>query len=206
MVAKFSESLGSSQGLLRIGLLTVAALLTAFLGYGIWRALEREQDRSTAPGSAMDAAMQLSQMDYTEMENERRVWTLHTETAAYYQDQQKSVLADVRMVFFLEDGREIRLRSSHGTLFIDSKNLELWGLVQLEMPEGYTIHTDKVSYRHQQHLVVSDTPTTLNGPELTLTGETFEYDIADQRGSLNGAVRAVMDPSKLQRQADAAGS
>lgn len=192
---------GLSKGLFRISLLAVATFLTAFLIYGVWRANERESGRSRSSGSLMDAAMQLSNMEYTEMEKGRRVWTLKSEKASYYQQEQKSLLSNVRMIFYLQDGREIRLSSRKGALFVATKNIELWGSVEATMPEGYSIKTEKISYQHKKGLVSSRTPTYLQGPEVTLQGNQWDYRIADESGTLDGAVRAVVELNRLQPEA-----
>lgn len=199
MIGEYTILPGQFKALLRIVLLAVAICLTAFLVYGVWRANERELGHSNSSGSIMEAAMQLSNMEYTEMENGRRLWTLRAEKAGYYQEKQKSVLSNVHMIFYLQDGREIRLTSDHGILFVTTKNIDLSGRVQATMPEGYTVRTEKVSYRHKQGSVSSQTPTYLKGPEVTLQGDRWEYRLAEEHGTLHGGVRAIVDLNRLQQ-------
>lgn len=168
-------------------------LLVAVLAVrGTWKAKNQKERQTTALDEASDAEMKLTDMEYTEMERGRRAWTLKAEEAKYYQDDQKTALSRVRLQFFLQDGEEIQLESSQGVLHAGSKDIELSGQVHAVFPNGYEMSSEKATYHHKQSLISSETSILVTGPDLSLKGRHWKYDIPARRASLEGQVQATL--------------
>lgn len=177
-------------------ILSVVVVLSGVLFSGVWKGVKlkehRELSQTVPQGEVPDAEMKLTDMEYTEMKEGHKRWTLKASEAEYFQEDRKTLLTSVNLVFFLDKGREIRLKSQKGILFAGTKDIELWGEIRAEVPNGYSLNTERASYLHQQETVVSETPIRISGPDLQLRGMQWRYVIPDQRAFLEGKVEAVL--------------
>lgn len=176
-------------------LVLATALTLAFLLFmGVWKAkTQKEKGQQTAAVSDEPSAeMKLTDMEYTEMQKGRRIWTLKAEEAKYFQEDQKTALTRVRLVFFMENGEEIHLQSQQGVLHAGSKDIELWHAVHAVFPKGYELSTERARYNHKQNLISSETAILITGPDLKLEGKHWKYVIAERRALLGGRVQATL--------------
>jgi LPS export ABC transporter protein LptC len=132
----------------------------------------------------------LTGIEFTEIEHEQQKWTLRASQARYFQNEQKSELRDVHLVLHMKTGDEVELQSQRGVLYAGSKSLELLGGVRVTIARSFELTTDYVFYDHVQQRISSESRVHVEGPELLLDGARWEYAIADQRGSVDGDVRA----------------
>ncbi len=191
---------GSSK-VTRSALMVVVVLLLGVLGIGLYRAHRQKANRNPSAIDSMEAAMRLTNMEYTEMKDGRRLWTLRSKDARYFRNGQRTLLSEVKLVLFLQNGRTIKLRSDNGTLFAGSKDIELWGSVTATMPEGYRVTTERLRYTHKKGEVFSETPIAMKGPELELRGGQWSYDIKAERAVLKGGIEATITSEGLAGQA-----
>jgi len=177
-----------AQGLI----LFIVLGLSSALIIGALKGSSRKEQQPASVGSSTDAEMKLTDMEYTEMEGGRRLWSLNASEARYYQTEQKSLLSDVRLTFFFRSGEEVHLKSREGILFAGTKNIELWGAVHADLPRGYEVETERAFYEHQTRKVSSETPVRLSGPDVQLEGAKWEYNVAESTGLLDGGVQATV--------------
>ena len=164
--------------------------LTAVLVFGVWKGKGHREQVAAPPSESPEPEMKLTDMEYTEMQEGRRLWTLKASEARYFQDEQKTLLSMVLLTFFLEDGNEIHLESLRGILFAGTKNIELWDSVHAVMPKGYELSTDRAFYQHEMKKIFSETLISVSGPELQLEGQQWEYRIPEHMAVLEGGVKA----------------
>lgn len=178
-------------------ILLVVLGLSVVLAVGVWQAnTQKERRDGTMSGSGnndvSDAEMKLRDMEYTEMQEGRRLWTLRAAEAKYFQDEQKSLLSSVHLTFYFQNGEEAYLESGRGVLYAGTKNIELWDSVQAELPRGYRLRTEKAYYEHGRRMILSNTSVQLSGPEGRVTGGRWEYAISEQKAALDGGVHAEL--------------
>jgi LPS export ABC transporter protein LptC len=172
------------------GLVLALALgLSAILGFGVWRARTQNVAESFPAEELSKAEMKLKDMEYTEMRDGKRLWTLKASEAQYFQDRQQTLLTTVHLTLFLQDG-EVVLQSREGMLYAGSKNIELWDSIQAVFPKGYQLSTHRAHYDHERRLIQSDTPIRLNGPDVDLEGARWEFDLVKSEGIVDGGVQA----------------
>jgi LPS export ABC transporter protein LptC len=172
--------------------LAIVLGLSAVLIVGIWKGKTRQDKQEVSHVDTSEAEMKLTDMDYTEMEGGKRLWTLNAAEARYYQKEQKTILTKVRVTFFLRTGEEIHLQSKEGILYAGSKNVELWGAVHAELPHGYEMTTERAFYEHQNQTISSKTPVHVTGPDIQLDGAVWEYNIPDYRAVMEKGVQATV--------------
>lgn len=177
---------------MQVLVLAVALSASAVLLMGIWRGKAQKEQQMTTVTDASEAEMKLTDMEYTEMQKGRRIWNLKAAEAKYFQDDQKTALSRVELVFFLENGEEIHLQSQHGILYAGSKDIELWGQVHAAFPQEYELTTEKAHYRHADNEISSDASIVVTGPDMKLAGMKWRYAIPERRAFLEGQIQATL--------------
>jgi len=81
--------------------------LCALLAVGVWKARSRKRLKAEpeAPAGQQNAEMKLTDMEFTEMQEGRRYWTLLSSEARYFQDRQQSALKGGEDDLFPRKGR-----------------------------------------------------------------------------------------------------
>lgn len=182
--------------LTKMGIVTAILALSATFVWGVWQGLERKGRQWAGPGGEKpDAEMKLTDMEYTEMEEGRRRWTIKASEVHYFQEERKTLLSLVDLVLFLENGDKIYLKSNKGIVYADTKNIDLWDSVRATVPDEYELRTEKASYRHEERVVFSSSPIRISGPELRLQGKQWKYMLSEQRTFLEGEVEATFTPN-----------
>ena len=172
--------------------LLIALGVTSVLVFGVWRGKTQQEQQPVPVAETTDAEMKLTDMEFTEMQQGKRFWTLRASEAKYFQGQQRTALTSVRLTFFLEGGDEVRLESKEGVLYAGSKNIELWDSVKAVLPRGYELTTEKAAYDHEQRTISSDTAIRLTGADLDVRGTRWKYLIPDRQAVIEGGVKASL--------------
>ena len=191
---KFSRKLAQGAAL------AFALGLTMVLVIGVWKGRTQKELQAVQTTAKSDAEMRLSDMEYTELQEGKHLWTIRAAEAKYFQEGQKTLLSSVHITFFLESGEEIQLESQEGALYTGTKNIELWGAVHAFLPRGYQMATERALYDHQKKTISSETPVRLTGPDVQLEGKLWEYRISENKAVVEGGVQGalVLLPSKTK--------
>jgi LPS export ABC transporter protein LptC len=181
----------SKKLLQSLALVVALGLILVFI-FGIWKGRTQKELQGGQTIDKSDAEMKLSDMEYTELQEGKRLWTIRAAEAKYFQDEQKTLLTEVRITFFLENGEEIQLESQEGALHPGTKNIELWNAVRALLPRGYRLYTERIAYDHRQQTIASDTRVRLTGPDVQLDGKVWEYRIPENRAVVEGGVQGEL--------------
>jgi LPS export ABC transporter protein LptC len=144
----------------------------------------------TAPMVESAGEMVLTNIEFTEIEQEKRKWTLKATQARYFQEGQKTELEDVHLVLYMSSGDEVELRSETGILHAGSKDIELVGQVHALIAHSYQVNTDYAYYNHKEQKIHSDSSIHVEGPELLLDGGRWQYQVGQQQGTVDGDIKA----------------
>ena len=181
-----------SRKVAQVVVLAIALGLSAVLVVGMWRG-KVQKDRQTATvAEPSESEMKLTDIEFTDIQDGRRFWTLRAQEAKYFQDEQKTQLKAVRLTFYLEEGGEIVLESQDGVLNAGSKNIELTNSVRAALPYEYEIVTDRAYYDHTSKVLYGESPIRLTGPELGLVGNRWWCMIPRHQVVLEGCVQATV--------------
>lgn len=189
----------SKVKLAQYSIIVVIAALSLILIAGIWKGKSRTVQKEAQQDVPADAEMKLKDMEFTEMQQGRRFWTLWASEAKYFQDEQKTLLTAVRLTFYLEKSDEqIQLESREGVLHAGTKDIDLTGNIRVRLPREYVVTTETAHYTHSSRVVSSDTPVHVSGPGLELDGQRWNYRIADHIAKVDGNVTASLVPGDLR--------
>lgn len=173
--------------------LAFALGLTIMLIVGVWKGgSQKEQQAAVQTADKSEAEVTLKDMEYTELQEGKRLWTIRAAEARYFQEEQKTFLWTVRIAFFLESGDEIQLESREGSLHAGTKNIELWDKVHAMLPRGYQLFTEHARYDHQQQTISSQALIRLEGPDVQVEGTRWEYRIPDYQAVVEGGIRGTL--------------
>ena len=173
--------------------------LSLALAAGIWRGKPQKAKGDVAVESGEpNAEMKLTDMEFTEMQQGKKFWTLCASEAKYFEDRQRTALKTVHLTFHLEQDQEVQVESKKGTMYAGSKNIELQDSVRAILPDGYVMTMDKAFYDHDKNLVYADVPIHISGPGVECDGNTWEYKIPDHVALLSGGVKVSLVGSEIK--------
>ncbi len=142
--------------------------------------------------SKINPTAELDDMEYTEVEDGRVLWKIYAKIARYYQEEKRTVLSGVVVRFFLEDGSFIKLTGREGIIYAGVKNLELHGNVSVELPQRYSLKTDRVFYSNSKKMIYSDTPLHISGPCMKGVIRSWGFNVESMKGYGEGGVDIVL--------------
>jgi LPS export ABC transporter protein LptC len=87
------------------------------------------------------------------------------------------MLEDVTVVYFMKNGKEVRLTANRGMLKTETKDIEVTGQVVLTY-SNYTLETEQMNYDHGRRMLFSSTPVKIIGDTINLTADSMKYDLA----------------------------
>ncbi|MGO8942692.1 MAG: LPS export ABC transporter periplasmic protein LptC [Syntrophobacteraceae bacterium] len=179
--------------------ITIIVALSLILVAGIWKGKSRPVQQEAQQACPPDAEMKLTDMEFTEMQEGKRFWTLCASEAKYFQDQQQTLLQKVHLILYLEKtGEEILMDSREGVLHAGSKDIDLRGDIQVMLPRDYVLTTQTAHYTHSSRMVESGDPVHISGPGLELDGDTWTYGISDHVAKVDGKVTASLVVNNLR--------
>ena len=173
--------------LLTIVVLALAATITVFIGY-------RRMTRN--PAVLLDllkeeADMQLSNISQTAMKNGIREWRLEADSATLLEKKKTMLLANPEVEFFMDDGDHVHLTAEQGTIYTDSRRIEVSGKVSANT-SLYRFQTDAVDYDPAARELRADTPVTLSGESFTLNADTMTMNLETRITRFEGSVEGVI--------------
>jgi len=177
----------------------VVVALSLILAAGIWKGKSRQMKQDAQQVCPADAEMKLTDMEFTEMQEGKRYWTLCASEAKYFQDEQKTLLQTVHLTLYLDKtGEEIHLKSRDGVLHAGTKDIDLSGNIRVALPREYVLTTETAHYTNSDRIIKSDDPVHISGPGLELDGNRWKYRIADHVAKVDGKVTASLIVSNLR--------
>ena len=106
-------------------------------------------------------------------------------------------MIDPVVALYLADGREVSLRGTSGTVFLDGRDLkrvDVEGAISVQLGD-YTLSTDRASYEADRDLVTAPGAVHITGGGLDIEGLHMEVEVGAQRLRLAEQVRVVLQPA-----------
>ena len=177
--------------------LAVVILLSVIaLGIVIWRHVQQQSPKELLSGLPEDIDLALSDLHYTQNEGGRRSWSLNAAKAEYQRDSSQVKLDVVDLVFY-QAGQfgETELRANEGQLEQSSRQIDVWGNVELTTERGDQLFTDRLHYDDQLRRLSTDSPIRYRSSQLELTGIGMQLDIDQGRLLVKERVRVELNPA-----------
>ena len=176
-----------SAFLLIVILLSIGTVVAVFIGY---------RKVSNAPemllSSIKDGAnLSLGKIRQTATRDGKKEWSLEADSAHYMENENKAVLKDLLITYFLEDNSEVYLNADQGILNTDTNDIEFSGNVVVRN-EDYRLTTEKLSYEHERRFIFTDDPVHISGDTADVTSNSATYDLKTNKIVLTGNVKTAV--------------
>jgi LPS export ABC transporter protein LptC len=125
---------------------------------------------------------------YTHLHNGQRRWQIAAADSRYHAQSETFRLRGVELVFYTNDGGEIRLHSDEGWFDPRTRAMTLNGNVVGTTPQGVTLATNSLAYNEDDLLAVSEDEVTLSGPAFKFRGRGMLLDVANNRAVFKKSV------------------
>jgi LPS export ABC transporter protein LptC len=173
--------------LLIIILLTIGTVVTIFIGY---------RRVSDAPemliSSIKDGAnLSLGKIRQTATRDGRKEWSLEAGSAHYIENENKAVLKELYITYFLENDEKVFLNADQGILNTDTNDIEFSGNVVVRN-EDYQLNTERLNYRHERRLIFTETRVHVTGEAAEVWGDSLTYDLKANQVVLTGNVATTL--------------
>ena len=168
-----------------LSLIVIVLGLAGLYGYEQIRSGKRTIEAVHIDSSA---SVVLNGMHQTSSRNGIKEWTLDAASARLLKDENLAVMESIRVAFFMEGGKEIRLTSDTGALDTRTHDMTFSGNVTVTHAD-FRLLTDKLQYEKKRHIMFSTTRLTITDSESTITADSFETDLAKGVTVFKGNVR-----------------
>ena len=168
--------------------IVLTAVGTIVVVYGGYRRISNAPELLLS--SIKDGAnLSLGKIQQTATRDGRKEWSLAADSAHYIETENKVILKNLFVTYFLEDNREVYLDADEGQLQTDTNDIEFSGNVVVRNDE-YRLKTEHLSYEHGRRLITSDSPVHISGEDSELTAASMTFDLNANRIELSGNVAA----------------
>lgn len=173
--------------LLMVILLSVGTVVAVFMGY---------RQVAEAPemllSSIKDGAnLSLGKIRQTATRDGKKEWSLEANSAHYIENENKAVLKELFITYFLDDDSRVYLNADHGILNTRTNDIEFSGNVVVKN-DDYRLQTERLNYRHKQRLIFTDDPVRIEGEAANLKANTLRYELSAGKIVLTGNVAAAL--------------
>lgn len=180
----------------RAVLFCIIGLMLAGLGMGLLRFhhLKEEPDALAVLPEYSDIT--LNHVHHVATRNGIKEWVLDAESVRYQKDENKTILKDISVTFFLNNGKTVHLVSSDGAFFTDTKDMEVSGDVVVRSGPS-ELKTEKLCYDYESRSISTDSRIVIKGEGIHLTGKGMTFSFKTEQAVVRGGVEAVFENCTL---------
>lgn len=174
------------------------ALLLAVAAAIVMTGGDRTGEESDTPGlpALPSQDLTLNNIHHVATQDGVTEWTLDAESAQYQRTEKKTVFRAVTATFFLKGGHKVHLQGDDGILMTETKDMQVSGHVVLDSG-AYRLNTEKLTYRHGDRTISTETPVTIKGKLMTAAGGTMSFGLDSESLVLSDGVEAFFSESVL---------
>jgi LPS export ABC transporter protein LptC len=164
-------------------LVAIGTVVAIFIGY---------RQISSAPemlvSSIKDGAnLSLGKIRQTATRDGKKEWSLEAGSAHYMENENKAVLKDLFITYFLENNQKVYLNADNGILNTSTNDIEFSGNV-LVKNDDYRMKTEQLHYKHKRRLIFSDVPVNISGDAAEISANSLTFELETNKIVLTGDV------------------
>lgn len=146
-----------------------------------------------APGKLLSAVSEntdiaLDNISHTAASEGRTQWRLTAEKARVTDGKQQIQLTRPAVIFYLEDGGEVRLTADRGVLETRSNDIAVSGNVVVTNRD-YRLTTEALQYTHDSRVLAADRPVAIEARWAALTAQHMRVDLDAGTADFDGNVK-----------------
>jgi LPS export ABC transporter protein LptC len=117
-------------------------------------------------------------------------WKVTAEDAAFYNDDQITVLHRVFLQYLHHESPLLRMTATQGQIDNTTGDITVEGVVSMKYHDAYTIETERMSWRALDHVLYTDLPVRISNPLVQITGQRLNGEVKHFRIALRGNIQA----------------
>ena len=172
--------------LLSLAAITTGIIVSIFVGHRISASKEK-----IIPDLNDKAQLSLNKIHQTSTRDGQREWSLNATKVNYITEKKLANFQDLSVTFYLKDSSEIYLTADQGILKTDSNDIEARGNVVVTN-EQYTLKTEELRYKKNDHLIFSKAPVKITGGSLVLVADSMSLDLNTKQTLFEGEVEGTL--------------
>jgi LPS export ABC transporter protein LptC len=162
-------------------------ILAAVSGYVVVDAHRGDEGAIPPVGRKTDADVCLEEVHYVETKGDRKEWELTATCAQHFVMDGRTLLENITVTFFREEGGIITLTGDRG--FIKGNDdIRVEGNVVVTSTDGYRVTSDSLHYDGEKRHISTDDPVRLERQGLCVKGTGVLVDLNEEKVYLHKKV------------------
>ncbi len=141
-----------------------------------------------------DGRPRMRGLTYTHVEDGVKKWSLMANGARYEEKTGKVFLDAVKIEFFQDDGKVIRLSSKEGIYHQKNQEVTLKGDVKGSTSDGNRLTTSVITYREKDKVADTDAEVLVQGAQYKVQGKGMQVLVDKNKVILKSKVRSTFTP------------
>jgi len=139
------------------------------------------------------ADLYIRDFHYTEVGDPESTWEIDADSAKYEKKKNLALLENVRVKLVTSDGRTFLMTGTEGRFHTDSRNIDVYGNVEIISDNGDRFTTDYLNYSYSEKRVYTESRVTMENPRIRITGVGLSLLLKTKRLTLLSNVRALIN-------------
>lgn len=141
---------------------------------------------------------QIQDFHYMEVGDPDVTWEINADTATYIKEDHVTHFVNVRIRLAFTRGDTYVLTGENGTLYTDTKDVDIRGNVVARTDQGDRFETDRLLYSHNDGngIIHTECAVTILRPDITVSGVGMKLSLKKRRATLLSNVRAIIEREK----------
>lgn len=136
--------------------------------------------------------LQVKDVHYTEVGDPDSIWEINADTARYAKKEDLVFFDNIRVKLIMSDGRTFVMTGKTGRLHTDTKDIEVFGNVEVTSDKGDRFTTDHLNYSSSDKEVYTDKRVTMKNPQIEISGIGMTLSMKNEKVTLLSRVNAVI--------------
>ncbi len=175
----------------KIKYVILAALVASVglgVGFSILRANLLKRPELILEEAARRADLSLKNIDYTQLNGDRKEWTLKAKQVSYEQDKDTFNLQQIRVIVYRPSGMEITISGRVGLFNRKEGWVRIKGKAELKNDRGFWLKAETLTYYLEKQELTSPDMVYLSGPGLKISGRGVTINVAEWKAVFSAEV------------------
>jgi LPS export ABC transporter protein LptC len=122
--------------------------------------------------------LRLKNIHYTQNNPDDTIkWVLDADEVLFSKDRQRISFNRFRLKLEIEDSPSVELEGDKGNYNKETDEINLWGDLRGRAENGYSISTERITYKQKEGCLKTDDPVRITGPFFSVAGRGLFLDL-----------------------------
>lgn len=144
------------------------------------------------------ADLEVGNLFLTEEKEGTIIWELEAKIAQCFKKGNRTLLEDLRVTLYNQDGRVLTLRGDRGRINEKTRDMEVEGGVVVTCSDGLCLKTNSLQYNHSRREITTEAPVRIDGGGVRISGVGLLMELASERISILREVETFIHKVPLE--------